>query len=71
MKCKMKLHMEMQSFPDRLQFSRGGKVLKPFGEGNLRRNCDLAFAPLNSYDSTAEVSCFAVHFDALLKELLL
>lgn len=49
----------------------GEKVLKPFGEGNLRRNCDLAFAPLNSYDSTAEVSCFAVHFDALLKELLL
>lgn len=44
---------------------------KPFGEGNLRRNCDLAFAPFNSYDSTAEVSSFAIYFDALLKELLL
>lgn len=30
MKCKMKLHMEMQSFPDRLQFSRGGKSTETF-----------------------------------------
>lgn len=59
----------MQSYPDR--WISEVKTDKPFGKGNLRRNCDLAFASLNSYDSSAEVSCFAIHFDALLKELLL
>lgn len=53
-------------------YNSGGEMAdKPFGEGNLRGNCDLAFAPLNSYDSSTKVSRFAVHFDAFLKELLL
>lgn len=43
----------------------------PFGEGNLWGHCNLALAPLDGDHTTTQVAGFPVHFDALLKKLLL
>ena len=42
----------------------------PFGERHLGSDSDLALAPFDGHNPSAEIPSFAVHLDSLLEELL-